>query len=101
MKDITQAKNYAESRTGKGDKWYQKINDLKTDVAALTMYIEAHQSFKSTIESGLSTLALSKAREIARTEIVAFCNTRIAGAQKIQKMKLRQISDLEYNGVEE
>jgi hypothetical protein len=98
--DVGQPKPYSESRTGRGDKWFQGIKDLRAQVDALLLYSEAHQQFRSLIEEGFKVLPKDDSREIARAELMEFCAKREGAAQQAIKAKLRAIQNLENTGVE-
>ena len=100
MTDTTQT-SYAESRTGKGDKWFQQIKGLKAQVDNLEHYADAHQNFSRMIEDGLKTLTLDNSREIARSELINFCTGRVGEAQRMIRRILNQIDHLEITGVAE
>lgn len=91
---------YAESRTGRGDKWFQEISDLRAQTDALVNYAEAHKMFSAMIGDGLTTLPVNDSREIARAELQEFISKRIAHAQQTIRRKLTQIQALENRGVE-
>lgn len=99
MTDTSLPKSYADSRTGRGDKWFQQINDLKKQIDDLKTYAETHKTFAKTLEGSWTVLPLNSAREIARNELMEFCTKRAEHAHKTIERAQRRIDDLENNGV--
>lgn len=93
--------SYADSRTGRGDKWFQQIRDLRSQANGLDEYSDSHDAFVAMIADAFKALPMNQAREIARKELMEFCVTRKAAAQDLRLKLLSQAAELENNGVPE
>lgn len=90
---------YSESRTGRGDKWYATMGELRAKTEALQKYADAHKAFSQMIEDALKALPQDDSREIARAELIQFIAGRIRAAQAHKVRQLKVLTGMEAQGV--
>lgn len=97
--DSVQAKNYAESRTGRGDAWFEKIQKLNDQVDKLKKAAEFFDNYADLVENGFRVVPLDEIRSMVREDIMIFCHERARQARDAAKNKKRQATELESAGV--
>ena len=101
MTDIKLPKNYAESRTGRGDEWYEKMRSLEKRADELDKVATYFQNYTDLVKGAYSTLPLDHLRRLVKDAIIEFCEEQEIVARRTALRHRNRQKDLENAGVED
>ena len=90
---------YKESRTGRGDAWFNEISNLESQAANLKKVAAFFQAYAGLVSDGFSSLPPDEHRQIVVADIMAYCHNQEAKALDVADVKQARANEMSRKGV--